>query len=312
MPKSSVYLLGIFLLAWLVTACQAPEKQSRSGKLRIVTTTGMLADGLRHIAGPEAEVIALMGPGVDPHLYKASQTDLATLQSADVIVFNGLHLEGKMAETLHKLGSSRPVIAAGEGIAPQNLQVMDPSGPVYDPHIWFDVRLWKEALAHVTQELARIDSNRASAYRKNFLVYADSLDTLNTWVRTQIAQIPAEKRVLITAHDAFGYFGRAYGIEVRGLQGISTLSEYGLRDVADLVNFIVQRKIPALFTESSVSPKSIEAVLEGCRAQGHAVNLGGTLYSDAMGSAQSPEGNYLGMVRYNVRTMVKALSSAQP
>ncbi|MBC8144413.1 MAG: zinc ABC transporter substrate-binding protein [bacterium] len=288
--------------------CDSKTKSSESnGKLKIVTTTGMIKDAVEHVLGDKAEVIALMGPGVDPHLYKATQGDLAKLSNADIVLYNGLHLEGKMVDVLEKLARQKSVVAVADGVEESALRSPPEFKGSHDPHIWFDVKLWTGAVRRIAEELKRVDSAHASDYERNATAYIARLDSLDAWVRTQIATIPREQRVMITAHDAFGYFGRAYDIEVRGLQGISTVSEFGLADVAALVNEIVDRKIKAVFVESSVPKRSIEAVVAGVQSKKHDVKIGGQLYSDAMGDAGTPEGTYIGMVSANVNTIVNAL-----
>lgn len=299
----TLFIFGLATI-FLLTACQ-PGTPQKPGTLRIVTTTGMLKDALTAIGGSNTEVEGLMGPGVDPHLYKATPADLQRLREADVVMYHGLHLEGKMAEVMQKLGRTKTVVAVAESIP--EAQLIEVADGQYDPHIWFDVSLWAQALEFAASELARIDPDHAAAYRQNYADYRARLDSLHARTKAQLATVPAENRVLITAHDAFAYFGRAYEVEVRGLQGISTVAEYGLRDVSDLVKFISQRKIKAVFVESSVPPKSLEAVVEGCKQAGHDVRIGGSLYSDAMGQAGTPEGTYIGMVNANVSAIVNAL-----
>lgn len=268
---------------------------------------GMVADMARAILDTTAEVTALMGPGVDPHLYKATQGELAQLRRADLVLYNGLHLEGKLNDVFERLARAQPVIAVGDGI-PDSLLRSSPDFPgTYDPHIWFDVSLWRRATLALGAEMAARYPARAQYYRTNAHAYADSLQALDTWVRQQLQTLPPEKRVLVTAHDAFGYFGRAYGVEVRGLQGLSTLSEFGLKDVEALVDFLIARRIHAIFVESSIAPRTIEAVVASAQQRGHAISIGGTLYSDALGAPGTPAGTYTGMVRANVSTVVEAL-----
>jgi manganese/zinc/iron transport system substrate-binding protein len=288
---------------WLISACK--QQSNSSGKLTIVCTTGMVADAVKNIVGDQATLITLMGPGVDPHLYKATQGDLQRLQEADVIVYNGLHLEGKMSEVLEKLSSTKPIIALGNGVSEGKLRTL--GNNVHDPHIWFDVAIWKQGVVFLSNQLSIADTINKKIYQKNMTQYVQQLDTLDQFVKRQIQLIPDNQRVLITAHDAFGYFGQAYSMEVRGLQGLSTVSDYGLNDVTDLVDFIVSRKIKAIFVETSVSEKSIEAVMQGCKSKGHEVKIGGSLYSDAMGASGSKEGTYIEMVQKNVETIVNAL-----
>lgn len=275
--------------------------------LQIVATTGMIADALSEVAGEYATVEALMGPGVDPHLYKATQGDLNKLTQADAIFYNGLYLEGKIGEILSKLARMKPVVAVADSLPNAKLINSTDYVSAYDPHVWFDVALWAEVAGIIGEAMAQIDPAHAAAYRSNTQAYQEELQALHQWVKAEIGAIPERQRVLITAHDAFEYFGRAYGIQVRGLQGISTVSEYGLRDVTELVDFITARGIKAVFVESSVPAKALEAVIEGAKQQGHTAEIGGTLYSDAMGAAGTPAGTYPGMVRANVKTITEAL-----
>jgi manganese/zinc/iron transport system substrate-binding protein len=250
-----------------------------------------------------------MGPGVDPHLYKATQGDLGSLQSADIIFYNGLHLEGKMSEVFEKLEKVKTVVAVSQSVPTDSL-LQDPNyDGVPDPHIWFDVALWSQTIEVVVNTLIKVDAESESYYHSNAAAYRRRLADLDSFVQEQIMRIPPDKRILITAHDAFNYFGKAYGLEVRGLQGISTLSEFGLRDRVDLVNFIAEQRIKSVFVETSVSQKNIDSIVEGVRQKGHEVRIGGNLYSDAMGAAGTPEGTYEGMVRANVKTIVEGLSN---
>ncbi len=260
---------------------------------------------MRHIGGEHVTVTTLMGPGIDPHQYKASAGDVDRLGRADLIVYNGIHLEAKMADVLERLGRRQPTLAAGEAVPEDQLITNDGD---HDPHVWFDVspleagprRAWS-ARSH------RSDPANAADYQANADAYLAELTALHTYVGEQAARVPGPQRILITAHDAFNYLGRAYGLEVVGLQGISTLSEAGTADVQDLAEFIAERKIPAIFVETSVSPRAIEAVREAVRAKGFEVAIGGEIYSDAMGDEGTPEGTYLGMVRHNIDTIVAAL-----
>ena len=293
------------VVALFFLSCQSERKEFHdNGKFRIVTTTGMLADGVRLLVGEQAEVISLMGTGVDPHLYKATAHDLSLLQNADLILYNGLHLEGKMSEIFEKLKRRKHVLAIADGLPKARLRKTGEK--TYDPHIWFDVSLWKQGWLYVAEELSK-DSTLNIGIEKNRPSFFKGLDSLHSWAMEQLQTIPENSRVLITAHDAFGYFGRAYRIEVLGLQGISTVSDFGLKDISELVNQIAERKIKAVYIETSVSPKAIEAVVEGCKAKGHDIHIGGALYSDAMGKEGTPEGTYNGMVRANVIKIVNGL-----
>lgn len=309
MNLTRLLLLG-FAIAFLVTGCkQAIEKGPipAGTRMQVATTTGILEDAVKNIIGDAADVQAIMGSGVDPHLYKATQGDLQRLTDADVIVYNGLHLEGKMGEVLEKLDRFKTIVAGAESIPAHQLLSSEQYQNSHDPHVWFDVKLWQQVVQHISLELQQKDTANAEVYRRNTENYIAKLNQLDAWVKQEIGSIPQQQRILITAHDAFGYFGNAYNIQVRGLQGISTVSEFGLQDVSSLVNFIVQHKIKAVFVESSVSPKAIEAVVIGCKQKGHQVKIGGTLYSDALGEAGTPEGTYIGMVRHNVNSIVSSL-----
>lgn len=288
-----------------ITSCADGDKSQSDARPYIVATTGMVADLVYNIAGDSLRVEAIMQPGVDPHLYKASQGDLEKIIKADYLFFNGLHLEGKMAEILEKQHQVKPVVAVADSI-PKS-KIIQLTGSTYDPHIWFDVSLWRDASTVVLRNLVRLDPENAAYYEQNAARYQAELDSLDQWVKRELESVEPSKRVLITAHDAFAYFGRAYNIEVRGLQGISTLSEIGLRDVTNLVNFIVEKDIPAVFVETSVSDKSLKAVLEGVNGKGKKLSIDGSLFSDAMGPAGTPQGTYTGMVKYNVKTIANAL-----
>jgi manganese/zinc/iron transport system substrate-binding protein len=273
--------------------------------IRVVCTTGMVADLAKNIGAGHVEVTSLMGAGVDPHLYKASPADVAALNQADIIFYSGLHLEGKLAELLERLGSRKPTIAVAEGIAPA--KILRDEHNAADPHVWFDVSLWSEAAGAVAKALEEFDPKHADDYRQAAKRYQARLAALHQETKTALTAIPAERRVLVTAHDAFHYFGEAYDIEVRAIQGISTDSEAGVRQVKALVDFLVERQIKAVFVETSVADENIRSLVEGCQARGHDVKIGGTLFSDAMGDEGTPEGTYEGMVRHNVETIVNAL-----
>ncbi|MCS6826809.1 MAG: zinc ABC transporter substrate-binding protein [Caldilinea sp.] len=301
--------LGVLLiLALSLSACAATPTAASNGKLTIVTTTGMIADIVRNVGGERVQVTALMGPGVDPHLYKASEGDVRRLQSAKLIFYNGLHLEAQLGEVLKKMNDfGVTTVAVAEGIDPGRLLAHPTYPDLYDPHIWFDVTLWMQAVERVKEALIAADPDHADEYEANTAAYLKELETLHQYVLSQAAKVPTEKRVLITAHDAFHYFGRAYGFEVRGLQGISTEAQPGAADVQNLAAFIVERRIPAIFVETSVPQRNIEAVQAAVQARGFDVRLGGALFSDAMGEEGTPEGTYIGMVKHNIDTIVRAL-----
>ena len=277
-------------------------------EIRVVTTTGMVTDIVENVGGDRVHVEGLMGPGVDPHLYKATEGDVIRLADADMVFYNGLHLEAKLAEVFERMGGRVRTVAVTNGIPRERLIASAAFGASYDPHVWFDVRLWMDSAREASDALATIDPAHATTYRANAKQYLADLAELERYVRRRVREVPRERRVIITAHDAFNYFGRAYGFEVRGLQGISTVTEAGTGDVQDLAAFIVDRRIPAIFVESSVSPRMIQAVEEAVRARDFDVGIGGSLFSDAMGDPGTPEGTYVGMVRHNVDTIVDGLS----
>lgn len=298
------FLEGLLALAVFVLAAPATVE---ARPLQVVATTGMIADMARHIGGEDVEVQALMGSGVDPHLYRATQGDIGKLRRADLIVYNGLFLEGKMGEILERLARYQPTFAMGDAVDSERLIHPQGHGGHPDPHIWFDVALWRDAGEALTARLVELDPGNAADYEARADAYFTELEALHAWVAEQIASIPEKQRVLVTAHDAFSYFGRAYGIEVVGLQGISTATEYGLYDVKRVRELVVDRGVKAVFVESSVPRKFIESLQEGLAASGHQVDIGGELFSDAMGEPGTEAGTYLGMVRHNVNTMVEAL-----
>jgi manganese/zinc/iron transport system substrate-binding protein len=259
------------------------------------------------VGGEHVNVTGLMGPGVDPHLYVASESDVESLQSADVIIYNGLFLEAQMAEVFEALAERKTVLAAGETIDPARLLPWASYADEFDPHIWFDVTLWMEVVRAVRDTLSTADEANAAAYAANADALIQELEELHAYVQAQAERVPAEQRVLVTAHDAFHYFGHTYGFDVRGLQGISTAAEAGTADVQQLADFIVTQEIPAIFIESSVPIRNVEALQAAVAAKGHEVVIGGELFSDAMGDPGTPEGTYVGMVRHNIDTIVTAL-----
>jgi manganese/zinc/iron transport system substrate-binding protein len=302
-----IYLSNSVVLGSLILLCTHLLPAQAQTRLKVVATTSIIGDALEQITKGRVEVIKLMGPGVDPHAYKVTPKNIQALSNADIIFYNGLHLEGKMADVLNNFSKRKPVYAASDGIDSSqylgDLRFSDGA----DPHIWFDILLWKKAITYMSQQLQQIDKSSAEYYATNTADYLKKLDDLHEKVKIAIQKIPLNQRVLITAHDAFTYFGRAYQIEVRGLQGISTVEECGLRDITNLVDFIVARNIKAIFPENSIPPKPLQAVVEGCKKRGHIIFLGKELYSDALGAVGTWEGTYIGMVSTNVQTIVDAL-----
>lgn len=289
-------------------ACGGGPPVDDSAKLEVVATTTIVGDLVRAIAGDAVELETLMGAGVDPHLYKPSAGDVRVMAAAELIVYNGLHLEGKMTDVLAEMGDRGvATVAVAECLPPERLLPVPGFDDLHDPHVWFDVALWREAAGCLRDELIRVDQANAETYRRRGHALDEELAALHAWVAERIAAIPAERRVLVTAHDAFSYFGRAYGIEVRGLLGVSTAAEAGAADVQQLAAFIAERRLPAVFVESSVSPRFVEALTEAVAARGGEVVIGGSLYSDALGSPGSAAETYVGTVRANVETIVEAL-----
>ncbi len=310
------YLSSLFAITALVvslTGCSGDKAKVADGKISIAATTGMIADIVRNVARDKATVNGIIGEGVDPHLYKPTSLDVKALQSADIVFYNGMKLEGKMSDVLDRIGQQgKKVTAVTEEIARDPDYTLSGEDNHLDPHVWMDVNGWKSAVNVVAKVLAEFDPDNATFYNNNADVYAAELAALNGYALDSIESIPESQRVLVTAHDAFNYMARAYGIEVRGIQGLSTESEAGVKDIEDLVNFLVDRKIPAVFVESSVSDKNIKALIEGASARGHSVSIGGTLFSDAMGREGSYAGTYIGMIDHNVTTIARALGGKVP
>ena len=281
---------------------------SREGKIRVVATTGMITDIVKNVGGERVEVAGMMGPGVDPHLYKPTAKDLQRLNSAHIVFYNGLHLEAKVADVFAKMSGDTKTVAVTDGIDKALLLSPLDFDEQYDPHLWFDVALWMKAVEKVRDSLSELDQDSQTVYQNNAELYLVELAELHDYVKTQAERVPPEQRVLVTAHDAFNYFGKAYGFEVHGLQGISTATEAGIADVQELANFIAEQHIPAIFVESSVSDRSLKAVKAAVKSKGFEVQIGGELFSDAMGNEGTLEGTYIGMVRHNIDTIVKALT----
>lgn len=310
--KSKYMLLLVLVVAMVISACTSDKgnngKSQQGDKINVVTTIAQIAEPLSIIGGDKVEVTSLMGPGVDPHLYNATQGDIKKLESSDAVFYSGLHLEANMTKVFEEIGKSKPVLGIGDSIAAD--QLLKDEGGAIDPHIWFDIDLWQQALENATSKLKQMSAENENAdyFEANKEKYFEELQKLKNESKEKLSQIPKDKRILVTAHDAFGYFGRLQDVEVVGLQGLSTEDEIGLTDIEDTIKIILDHKVPAVFIESSINPASINAVIEGAKKQGLDIKLGGELFSDAMGEEGTPEGTYIGMYRHNVETIYKALS----
>ncbi|MEK5232278.1 zinc ABC transporter substrate-binding protein [Lysinibacillus sp. FSL K6-0232] len=298
-------LLGVLVVSLsLLFGCSATTEGEKQGI--VVATTGQIADVIQEISGNHLQVSALMGSGVDPHLYKATQSDLSKLDKAEVIFYNGLHLEGQMLDIFEQMAKDKTVLAVGETVDEKQLLASD-DAMLHDPHIWFDIDIWKEVTKTISEQLQEEYPEFKEDFQKNEEAYVKELDELQTYAKERVNEIPQQQRILVTAHDAFNYFGRSQGFEVRGLQGLSTESEYGVKDVQEMVDFLVANQIKAIFVESSVSDKAMQAVIEGAKQKGHDIVIGGELFSDAMGAEGTEEGTYIGMYQHNIDTIVDAL-----
>lgn len=305
-------VLAASAIVFLVPPSACAEPTGGGPSLRVVATTGMIADAAREISGPRADVRGLMGEGVDPHLYKASPGDVRAMADADLILYHGLHLEGRMADVIVKMAGRRSVVRVTDGIDEAKLREPEEFEGHFDPHVWFDVALWSAVVGRVESALSEKDPSGKSEYASRGAEYRALLEELDTYAKSTLATIPQGRRTLVTAHDAFGYFGAAYGLEVLAIQGISTDSEASLQGINTLVNTLVSRRVPAVFIESSVPRKTVDALIEGCKGRGHAVTVGGELFSDALGRDGTLEGTYVGMVLHNVDTITKALGGIVP
>jgi manganese/zinc/iron transport system substrate-binding protein len=302
-----VGMIIILAAGLILSGCGATTTGTENDKIVVTTTIGQIGDAVKNIGGEHVEVQSLMGPGVDPHLYKAKQSDIGKLQEADIIFYSGLHLEGKMLEIFEKMNKEKPTYAIADSIPKDKLRKDQADNTATDPHVWFDIDLWKIALEQVRDGLIEKDPENKEDYIRNTEKYFAELDELKAYSTEEMSKIPEEQRVLVTAHDAFNYFGAKYDLQVMGLQGLSTDAEYGLADVQSLVNTLVERNIKAVFVESSISEKSINAVIAGAQDKGHEVEKGGELFSDAMGKEGTEEGTYIGMYKHNVDTIVEGL-----
>lgn len=312
MTLSRRFLLAAIGSASLAAAVHPRLALAADAKLSLVATTGMIADTARVVAGDLAEVRALMGPGVDPHAYRQTRTDILAMSRADLILWNGLYLEAQMEEVLGELSVRVPVRAVAEAIPAGRRIAHDDYADRFDPHVWMDPRLWRDVALAIRDALGEAAPAQASVFAANADAYVSELDSLAGYATGVLGSVPEARRVLVTAHDAFNYFGRAYGYEVIGIQGISTESEAGINRITELVNLLVDRGIGAVFVESSVSDRSVRALIEGAAAKGHEVRIGGQLFSDAMGEPGTYEGTYVGMIDHNSTVIASALGGSAP
>lgn len=307
---TQLFLFTVLSSLLLLGACSESTKDTEhDGKVHIVTTIAQIAEPISFIGGKHVVVESLMGPGVDPHLYKATQGDISKLQDSDIVLYSGLNLEGNMTEAFDKIGAKKPVLGISESI-PKDQLLEDVNGAI-DPHVWFDIDLWKISLDAAIEELKKFAPQHAEEFDANKEKYFSDLDALLAESKEKLTQIPEDKRVLVTAHDAFGYFGRAYDMTVVGLQGLSTEDEIGISDIDDTIAILTEYEIPAVFVESSINQNSIKAVIQGAEKKGMNVKLGGELFSDAMGDAGTEEGTYIGMYKHNVHTIYSSLTGEE-
>ena len=294
-----------------------PEEDAASNgegnaPIKVVATIGMVADLVRNVGGDKVEVNQLLGPTVDPHLQPIGRDEIQAIAAADIVFYSGLMLEGKMGDTFVRYARKKPIIPVTEAIDPKHLLEPEDFEGHFDPHVWNDVSTWAKCVSVIEEELTEYSPDNADHFKKNAEEYIAKLNKLHEYGKQSLATIPKEKRILITSHDAFNYFGRAYDIEVQGVQGLSTESEAGLQRINQLVDFLVEKKVSAVFIESSVSSKNIEALIEGAKSRDHEVVIGGELFSDAMGEEGTYEGTYIGMLDHNITTVTKALGGTVP
>jgi manganese/zinc/iron transport system substrate-binding protein len=303
MIRKLFFLFLVFFI--LIVSCKWQPKQFIDSK-QIVCTTSIIGDIVKQLVGNKYKVTTLMGAGVDPHIYEAKPSDVRALGNASVIILNGLHLEGKMSDLFHRLRKEKTVIEFSNGMEPSKLIRLNSHS--FDPHVWFDIELWHQGIIHCKNQLQNEYPKDSSFFEDNYLKLKISLDNLQKEVINEINELEPSKRILITSHDAFHYFGKAYNVKVKALQGVSTVTEPGMRNVSNLVDFLVKEKIPAVFIESSVSPKAINSVIEACKERGHNLKIGGMLYSDALGGDNSNADTYIKMIRKNTSTFCKSMN----
>ncbi len=319
MTQKCLMTAATLALTFLGAACNKKTDSAQAGDgpssypYQTTATVGMIADIVRNVAGEKANVAGIVGEGVDPHVYKPTRADVVALSESDIVFYNGLMLEGKMGDVLVRVArKGKPVHAVTEVILESGDYVMSDEDEHYDPHVWMDVQGWIKATDVVAAGLTDYDAENAAYYKNNAENYKKELAKLDDYAKKVIASIPENQRVLVTAHDAFNYLGRAYGLKVMGIQGISTESEAGVRRIEELVSYLTDNNIPAVFVESSVSDKNVKALVEGAKAKGHSLRIGGELFSDAMGGSGTYEGTYVGMIDHNVTVIARALGGEAP
>lgn len=299
-------LILLVLLSVSLFGCK--DTRPKDGKFHIVTTTSMITDLVQNIGGDKVEVQGLMGAGVDPHLYKASEGDVSKLFNANMIIYSGLHLEGKLVEVFEKMKRQKiKTIAVSDALDKKDLIDSTLFASNYDPHIWFDVTNWEQITIYVEKQLSEALPDHKDYFKANATAYLEQLKVLKQEIEAEIATLPEDKRRLVTAHDAFNYFGKAYKFDVVGLQGLSTATEAGVQDVQKTAAYIIDHKVKAVFIESSVPRRTVEALQAAVNSKNHEVVIGGTLFSDALGNPGTPEGTYIGMFKFNVHTIVSSL-----
>lgn len=310
MTNRRSFLTGMGAVA--VAGLAGAPRARAAAPLRVVATTGMIADAARQVGGDLVDVRALMGPGVDPHSYRQTRTDILAMTRADLVLWHGLYLEAQMETFFHDLARKRNVVAVADSLPRNLLRRHDTYENRFDPHVWMAPMLWARVVKTVQAALTEVRPDGDESFEQNAQAYLDGLNRLDAYARDSLSGMPEMARVLVTAHDAFGYFGDAYGFEVLGIQGISTESEAGLNRIGQLVDLLVERQVSAVFVESSVSDRNIRALIEGAAAKGHVVRIGGELFSDAMGAVSTYEGTYIGMIDHNVTVIARALGARVP
>lgn len=304
-------LAGAFTALVLFGAAERPA-HAQADKLHVVATTGIIADAARRVGGDLVEVKALMGPGVDPHAYRQTRTDIVALTKADLVLWHGLYLEAQMQDFMNDLARKRPVVAVAEALPKELLIAHDVYPNKFDPHVWMDPTLWSKVVTAVRDALIDVRPDARNVFEANAQAHLKEIAELADYASKALSSVPTQGRILLTAHDAFNYFGAAYGFEVIGIQGISTESEAGLSRISELVDLLADRKIRAVFVESSVSDRNIRALIEGAAAKGHKVTIGGELFSDALGEDGTYEGTYIGMIDHNATVIARALGGEAP